>query len=95
MLSYMYVAVVHVSRVDPGTFEFEKPSILFKESEGKAQIPIIRMNGADGKVTLTWRTEDLTAINGRDFIGGEGTITFEHGETMKLLEIPIVDDQVS
>jgi solute carrier family 8 (sodium/calcium exchanger) len=79
---------------DPGVFEFEKPSFLFKESEGTAQIPIVRSNGADGQVTLRWKTEDLTAVCGRDYIGGEGSITFAHGETSKILEIPIVDDQV-
>jgi len=80
--------------IDPGNFEFEKPSTLIKESEVMAQIAVIRSNGADGTVTLRWKTEDLTAVSGRDYEGGEGTITFEHGETKKMIEIPIIDDRV-
>ena len=80
---------------EPGTFEFAKPSLLFKESAGKALIPIERVNGADGQVVLKWKTEDMSAHSGKDYEGGEGTITFEHGELTKQLEITIYDDQVS
>ena len=55
---------------------------------------ILRTNGADGKVSIGWKTEDMTAISGRDYQGGDGVITFEHGETSKVLEIPITDDEV-
>jgi len=78
---------------EPGTFQFAKPSLLFKESAGKALIPVERSNGADGKVTITWKTEDMSAVSGKDFEGGEGTLVFEHGEMTKHIEIPIHDDQ--
>lgn len=78
---------------EPGTFEFAKPSLLFKESCGKALIPIERANGADGRVVLKWKTEDITAHSGSDYEGGEGTITFEHGEVTKMLELTVYDDQ--
>lgn len=67
---------------------------MFKESVGKAVIPVTRVNGADGRVTLTWKTEDLSAIAGKDYEGGEGSITFEHGETKKSIEIAVFNDQV-
>ena len=79
---------------EPGTFEFSKPSLLFKESAGKALIPVERANGADGKVTITWKTEDMSAVSGKDYEGGEGTLVFEHGEMQKTIEINIYDDQV-
>lgn len=79
---------------DPGVFEFAKPSLIVKESAGKALIPIERSNGCDGKVTLKYRTEDMTAVSGKDFEGGEDTLTFEHGETTKCIEIVVFDDQV-
>ena len=68
--------------------------MLFKESAGKALIPVERSNGADGKVTVGWRTEDMSAHSPADYEGGEGTIVFEHGEMTKMLEIIIHDDQV-
>ncbi|ELT96436.1 hypothetical protein CAPTEDRAFT_192676 [Capitella teleta] len=38
---------------------------------------------------IRWKTEDNAAKNGIDCIG---SITFEHGETSKMLEIKIIDD---
>lgn len=78
---------------EPGTFEFSKPSMLFKESAGKALIPVERLNGADSTVKVTWKTDDMTAHHGKDYEGGEGTLIFEHGETTKTLELVIYDDQ--
>ncbi|XP_013386884.1 sodium/calcium exchanger 1 isoform X2 [Lingula anatina] len=78
---------------EPGTIQFAKPSFLFKESAGKAMIPVQRIHGADGKVNITWRTEDMDAKSGKDFEGGEGILTFEHGEVTKMLEITVYDDQ--
>lgn len=68
--------------------------MLFKESAGKALIPVERSNGADGKVSVGWRTEDMSAHSPIDYEGGEGVLEFEHGEMTKMLEIPIHDDQV-
>lgn len=61
---------------------------------GKALVTVNRVNGADGRIQVNWRTEDMTAVNGRDFEGGEGILVFEHGEIAKAIEIPIYDDQV-
>jgi len=77
---------------EPGTFQFEKRGILVKESIGNAQLSIVRQNGADGDVTVKWRTVDKTAINGKDYVGGEGEIEFKHGETQRTLNIAIIDD---
>jgi len=77
---------------EPGTFQFEKRGHLVKESCGNAVISVIRQNGADGDVTIKWRTVDKTAISGKDYVGGEGEIDFKHGETQRDLKIQIIDD---
>ena len=77
---------------EPGTFQFERRGHVVKESAGTANLSILRVNGADGDVTIKWRTKDKNAINGKDYTGGEGEITFNHGETQRDLEIPIIDD---
>ena len=51
-----------------------------KESIGNAVIPVVRKNGADGEITVKWRTIDKSAVSGRDFSGGEGVLTFKHTE---------------
>ncbi len=33
-----------------------------------------------------------SAVNGKDYRGGEGTIEFKHGETHRAVNIPIIDD---
>ena len=76
----------------PGTFQFSRRGLVVKESAGTANLTIVRKNGADGDVTLKWRTKDMNAVSGKDFTGGEGEITFNHGETSKDLKIPIIDD---
>jgi len=30
-----------------------------------------RINGADGKVEIVWKTKDQSALHGKDYIGGE------------------------
>ncbi|CAB4054749.1 SLC8A [Lepeophtheirus salmonis] len=44
------------------------------------------------EVTAKWKTIDKTAINGKDFKGGEGELEFNHGETHRTIAIPIVND---
>ncbi|XP_052770198.1 sodium/calcium exchanger 2-like isoform X2 [Mya arenaria] len=76
----------------PGTIQFEKPSYLFKESCGTARIPVQRVDGADGELRVHWKTKDLLAIRGRDYVEGEGEVVFKHGEVEKHIEITINDD---
>jgi len=77
---------------EPGTFQFEKRGHLVKESCGSAVLSIVRQNGADGDVTIKWRTVDKTAISGKDYTGGEGEIEFKHGETQRDIKIHVIDD---
>ena len=52
-----------------------------------------RTNGTDGRVTVSWVTKDQSAINGKDYIGGKGTVIFEHAEQVKTIDIEISDDK--
>lgn len=54
-------------RLEPGTLEFEEAINLVKESVGKAEIKVLRVNGADGRVTVRYRTKDIDAIGTRDY----------------------------
>ena len=72
---------------------FQKPSYVIKESIGKASMVLERTNGTDGTVSVTWITKDQSAINGKDYFGGSGTVTFEHAEQIKTVDIEINDDK--
>ena len=66
--------------LEPGHLQFEKRGYLVKESCGNAEIGVLRQNGADGNIGAKWRTIDKSAVNGKDYVGGEGEIKFKHGE---------------
>lgn len=70
---------------EPGLLSFHKRGILVKESIGMARIPIVRSGGADGEVSVMWRTKDKSAVGGKDYVGGEGTITFKHTEVSRFI----------
>ena len=65
---------------EPGQISFQRRGLLVKESVGSAMIPVVRRNGADGEVSVKWRSIDKSAINGKDYKGGEGTLVFKHTE---------------
>merc|ERR1719507_2292491 len=77
---------------EPGTITFEKRGYLVKESCGEAEIAVLRQNGADGEISIKWRTIDKSAVSGRDYTGGEDLVQFKHGETNQVIKIPIIDD---
>ena len=51
-----------------------------KESSGNASLEVERINGADGEVAVKWKTIDGSAKSPEDYDGGEGILTFKHGE---------------
>ena len=48
-----------------------------------------------GTVTVKYSTVDVTAESPSDYQGRTGTLTFQPGETSKIISIPIVDDAVN
>ena len=81
-------------RTEPGKFCFSKPSYIVKESSERAQLTINRVNGADGEVSVTWRTKDLSAKAGQEYVGEAGKTTFNHGETSMTIDVGIIGIQV-
>ncbi|RZF40302.1 hypothetical protein LSTR_LSTR013244 [Laodelphax striatellus] len=89
-ISIMEVTIIDDD--DPGVLAFEKRGLLVKESAGSVQLAVVRTRGADGEVQVKYRTQDKSALSGRDYKGGSGAITFKHGETRLMLEIDIIND---
>ena len=52
---------------EPGLLQFQKPSYLYKESAGIAELVIERNEGCDGHITVKFKTKDITAIAGKDY----------------------------
>ena len=77
---------------EPGHLQFEKRGYLLKESCVNAEVGVVRENGADGNISVKWRTLDKSAVSGKDYTQREGEIRFTHGETHQIIYIPIVND---
>ena len=52
---------------EPGILQFQKPSYLYKESAGIAELIIERNDGCDGRITVQYKTKDITAVAGKDY----------------------------
>ncbi|XP_076459259.1 sodium/calcium exchanger Calx-like isoform X2 [Babylonia areolata] len=74
---------------EPGVLAFTKPSYVIKESGLRALIPVARTGGADGHVSVKWRTKDITAVDGKDYKGGEGELKFDNQETSKTIDLSL------
>ncbi|KAK6170123.1 hypothetical protein SNE40_018595 [Patella caerulea] len=84
--------VTIIDDAEPGLLRFAKPSIIVKESANRIKIPVQRVNGADGNISVYWKTKDISAKNGKDYDGGEGELKFVSGETNKFIVIPLLSN---
>ena len=80
---------------EPGKLEFAKPSLVVKESFYTARIPVNRVNGCEGHVSVKWKTANITAKEGIDYEGKEGVLIFDNQEIQKTIDIPLFESNVS
>eukprot|EP00736_Rhodelphis_marinus_P003542 Rmarinus@m.9672 len=77
---------------DPGFASFDKASYTTKETDRKVRLTVQRINGSSGQVSVGYRTEDVSAVAGQDYIAKTGTLVFENGESSKIIEIEVMED---
>ncbi|XP_068007618.1 integrin beta-4 isoform X3 [Melanerpes formicivorus] len=70
---------------------FLQPAYSHSRFDKVAKIPVLREIIDNGKSQVTYRTRDLTAKNGRDYIFTEGDLVFQPGETRKEVQIPLLE----
>uniref|UniRef100_A0A3Q3L3G6 Solute carrier family 8 member 4a n=1 Tax=Labrus bergylta TaxID=56723 RepID=A0A3Q3L3G6_9LABR len=76
-----------------GIFTFENNSTRVSESVGNMQVKVHRTSGARGKVAVPYHTVEGTAKAGEDYEEVSGKLEFQNDETMKLLNVKIIDDE--
>ncbi len=54
--------------IEPGEIEFSQPVYVVKESVGTFEVQVDRKNGADGQVSVAYKTTEINAIADKDFI---------------------------
>lgn len=79
----------------PGTLGLEATTYQVQEGTASATVAIIRRDGTDGTVGISYATGNSTAIAGSDYTAVSGTLTFLPGETRKTVSIPLRNDTVA
>eukprot|EP00931_Biecheleriopsis_adriatica_P106378 TRINITY_DN8083_c0_g1_i1.p1 TRINITY_DN8083_c0_g1~~TRINITY_DN8083_c0_g1_i1.p1 ORF type:complete len:777 (+),score=143.21 TRINITY_DN8083_c0_g1_i1:29-2359(+) len=72
------------------TFMDHSININVDTEEKEVILKVVRKNGHEGKVTCTYRTEQLSAIPGFDYEEDEGEIQFRDGVTMAEIAVTIL-----
>ncbi|XP_028659976.2 sodium/calcium exchanger 1-like isoform X1 [Erpetoichthys calabaricus] len=76
-----------------GIFTFESNSTRVSESIGIMQVKVQRTSGARGTVIVPYKTIEGTAKAGEDYEEVAGKLEFQNDETMKIIEVKIIDDE--
>jgi len=66
------------------------------EGQPHVVVSVHRVNGASGIVTAEYYTQDHivdSAVEGNDYTKAKGTLTFGDGELVKVIRIPIIEDE--
>ncbi len=73
----------------PGQFMFSQTNYSVGEAAGYAMINVLRTNGHSGVVGVSYATSDGSASSPYKYGATNGLLTFQDGETSKVIAIPI------
>ncbi|KAG2427143.1 hypothetical protein HXX76_012653 [Chlamydomonas incerta] len=90
------VRITIVDDDDAGVIGFELPEyeVAFNEKRSYAEVTLVRRRGADGRVTVEYETQDLTAVAGDDYVAAKGTVVFESGEKSARVRLQLLQSFV-
>ncbi|GEM_PF-1649594 len=84
-------ALVAISSNDRG-IQFEFSGYSVSEGDGAIRLAVVRDDDGDYPVTVDYATSDGAAVQGVDYVQITGTLTFAAGETVKPLQVPVVNN---
>jgi uncharacterized delta-60 repeat protein len=91
-LSTVTNSTLVISNTDfPGTVQFSAGAYSVKKYGGFALIPVNRIGGSAGTVTVGYRTMDGTAVQGVNYTSTSGLLTFTNGVVSQYFKVPIMD----
>lgn len=78
---------------EPGVIKLTAVSFPAFESSGEAFFTVEREDGSDGEVTVDFSTIDGSAVDGEDYVGTSGTLTWGDGEDgEQTVAVMLIDD---
>jgi hypothetical protein len=78
----------------PAYVDFERGEIIVREGQPAAVINLYRTGDFRQSTRVSFATEEITASEGRDYRGTGGTITFQPGEGVKQIVVPLIPDEI-
>jgi uncharacterized delta-60 repeat protein len=82
-----------VARFENDTVQLGAARFTAAENAGIANVTLTRTAGSTGSVTVQLATSDGTGRAGVNYQAVTQTVTFNNGETTKVVQIPVLDDQ--
>jgi hypothetical protein len=71
---------------------FNATNYVAGSGDGYAYLTVLRTNGTFGSVSVTYSTRPGTAFPGINYNSVNGTLTFNDGDTIKTLPVPLVNN---
>ncbi|MFC4101513.1 Calx-beta domain-containing protein [Paenibacillus xanthanilyticus] len=78
----------------PSLIQVEKAGVDAKEESGTVKINVVRTGNTAAAAAVNYRTENLIAKGGLDYVAASGTLHFAPGETAKTITITLKDDKL-
>lgn len=76
----------------PGIVQFGAPGVEVTDMAGMAVLPVVRLYGSAGTVTIHYQTVAVNATPGLDFTPTSGTLTLGPGQTGGSIAVPVLND---
>jgi uncharacterized delta-60 repeat protein/uncharacterized repeat protein (TIGR01451 family) len=74
-------------------FSFSAPVYSVAEDGGSVSLTVFRQNGSNHLTLVHYATTNITALAGTNYVAvTNGTLTFNPGETVKSLSVPVLHD---
>ncbi|CAE7226685.1 msbA, partial [Symbiodinium sp. KB8] len=77
---------------DGDVVQFLSKTFYVKETEEFSIIRVIRIGDLRGSCSVTWQTQDGSAVAGHKYVEGGGRITFGPGESIRTFQVEILND---
>jgi uncharacterized delta-60 repeat protein len=85
-------AVVFIADNDAG-FSFVNATNTFPETISAASVQVQRIGPTNSTLSVNYATHDGTALAGTNYTATSGTLTFNPGQVIKSIAVPLIDDQ--
>ncbi|KAL4648065.1 integrin beta-4 isoform X1 [Arapaima gigas] len=86
-----FVNITIIKEHAKSVLTFLQPSYTYSRQDKVAKIPVCREIIEDGHTQVTYRTRDLTAKDQKDYISVEGDLSYQPGETQKVVPVKLLE----